>query len=428
MRISPAALLLGLCLTAAGANDAVVETDNPQPLAASEDDEGLLQADLIELRDVFVKIGDFNGALGPAEQVVARTSQQVGDSDPDLVPALNVLAKIQREIGEYALAEETYLRSIGILEGRSNKFPPQLIEPYHGLGKTFLATQKYSAAMTVFDQARHVSRRNLGLFNIDQIAIIDDQTAALLGLGDVPAAGELQRDRLHLAIRTFGENNPEVAPYHYQLAAYYASSRLKNRAREEYQRALEVLSADSGENSTELLPPLTAIIALNMGNRDTGVEAVRIRSILDSNDDIPAIQRAQALASLGDWHLVRLNNVEDAFSYYRAAYATAPADERASLFSAPVMLNFIPPMIHISQRKARDLRTGFGTISLEFTVNRDGTTSEARVVTITPPDSVEADYLERLSAARFRPRFIDGEPASTQRTRMNHRFWYFAKK
>jgi len=387
----------------------------------------MIRDDLVRLRDVFVDIGDYNGALGPAQQVVEQTSEEVGDMDPRLAPDLTALAEIQRQIGEYALAEETYLRVIGILESQSNKFAPELIAPYHGLGKTFLATANYSAAMTVLDQARHVSRRNLGLFNIDQIAIIDDQTTALLGLRDVPAASELQRDRLDLAIKTFGENSPEVVPYHYYLADYYASSRLKNRAHDEYQRAVEVLSATSGEYSADLLPPLMAIMALNRGDRDTGVEAVHVRAILDNSEDLDPALRAAALASLGDWHLVRLDNTEDAFSYYRAAYATAAKEQRDRLFGVPKLLDFVAPMNKISPRKAIGLRSGIGTIRLQFTVEADGTTSGAEVLEVSPPDSVEEDYLSRLSAARFRPRFIDGEPVATAQTRMNHHFWYFAK-
>lgn len=429
MRTTPTLLLLGLFLSSAGAD----ETSAPPP---SEDEESISttnigdevnRAALTTLRDVFLNIGDFNGALGPAQQLVEATSQQVGEDDPRLVPHLNVLAEILLEIGDYPLAEEAYLRSIGILEGHSNKFPPELVEPYHGLGKTFLATQRPAAAMTALDQARHVSRRNFGLFNLEQLAIIDDQTSALLGLGDVPAAAELQRTLLELAIRTHGENNPEIVPYHYRLADYYASSRMKNRARGEYQRAVEVLEGASGEHAADLLPPLSAIIALNMGDRDTGVEAVRIRSILDNNDDIQPMQRAAALVSLGDWHLVRLNNVEDAFSYYRAARAAAPAENREDIFSVPTLLNFVPPMIQLSQRKVRGLRSGVGTISLEFTVEADGTTSEAQVVAVDPPDSVEAEYLERISSARFRPRFVAEQAVATERTRMNHSFWYFVK-
>jgi tetratricopeptide (TPR) repeat protein len=428
MRISsPALLLLGLCLASAGADEANLEPPTQEPLSPVDVGEKVTRGALMDLRDIFVRIGDFTGALGPAQQIVQQTIQEVGETDPRLVADLNVLAEIQREIGQYALAQETYLRSIDILENQNNKFPPELVEPYHGLGKNFLATESYAAAMTAFDQARHVSRRNLGLFNIEQIDILDDQTAALLGLGDVPAAGELQRERIGLAIRAFGESSVEVVPYHYHLADYYASSRMKTRARDEYQRAADVLSAAAGEYATDLLDPLSAIIALNMGDNDTGVEAVRIRTILDNNDNIPAMERAAALTSLGDWHLVRLNNLEDALSYYRAAYAAAPDENRDDIFSVPALLDFVPPMIYISQRKARKLRNGVGTISLEFTVNPDGTTSEARVVTVEPPDSVEADYLEGIAAARFRPRFVDGAPVATERTRMNHQFWYFIK-
>ena len=411
----------------------VVEAQNvpetaPPDSSSAEPEIGaeIERADLVALRDVFIDIGDYSGALTPAQDIVEQAIEEFGNDDPRIVPDLNALAEIQVQIGEYELAEENYLTSISILESQSKKFPPQLVEPYHGLGKAYLGAGNYGAAVTVLDQARHISRRNAGLFNLDQIDILDDQTVALISVGDTSGAQALQRDRLHFAEKTFGRDSPEVVPYHYDLAAYYVSSRMKGRAREQYQKALEIVAATGEENDPATLPTLRAILALNMGTRDTGKEAHKIRSILDNNPPDDSLEQALSLTSLGDWHLARLAARDEAFQYYRAAHSAASATERDSIFGQPVMLDFVAPL-NLNRRK-KQRQVSIGDISLEMAVTADGSTEDVKVVTANPAGVADSSFLEQMSKTNFRPRFVKGQPVATARVRTHHRFWYFTEK
>ena len=412
---------LALWLTISQAQEGSLEPEaKPQVGGEIERD------DLLALRDVFINIGDYNGALSPAQDILNRSIQVFGEDDPRIVPDLNALARIQLELGEYALAESNYLTSISILESQSKKFPPELVEPYHGLGKAYLGSGNYGAAVTVLDQARHVSRRNEGLFNLDQIDILDDQTIALISLGDTIGAEALQRDRLNFAVKTLGEGNPEVVPYHYDLAAYYSNSRMKARARDQYQQALDIVVASGAEDDPALLPTLRAILALNLGARDTGKEALQIRSILDKNPPIDSLEHALSLTSLGDWHLTRLKARDEAFQYYRAAYSTASAEEQDSIFGQPMMLDFVAPL-NLNRRKKRDTMS-IGDISLELVVTAEGTVEDAQVVAAQPAGIADSAFLDQIAKTNFRPRFIDGVPVPTPRVRTHHRFWYFVEK
>jgi tetratricopeptide (TPR) repeat protein len=426
MRSLPTLLLI-LLLNVTAADETIEPLISATPVAELQVGADIQRTELITLRDVFIDIGDYSGALSPAEEILEQTKQEFGDDDPRIVPDLNALAEIQLELGEYRLAEGNYLRSISILESQTKKFSLGLIEPYHGLGKAYIGAGDYGAAVTVLDQARYISRRNFGLFNLDQVDILDDQTIALISLGDTLGAQALQRDRLNYAVRTHGKGNPEVLPYHYDLAAYYSRSRMKNRAWEQYQQALAIESITGKEDDPALLPTLRAILALNMGTRDTGKEALQIRAILDNNPPQNSLEKALSLTSLGDWHLARLAARDEAFRYYRAAYSAASPEEQEFIFAAPTMVDFVAPIGKFRGRKNKQKRFSIGDITLELRVTAEGTAEDVVVVSANPSGVAEPVFLERMGKTNFRPRFDNGEPIATPRVRIHHRFWYFAE-
>ena len=119
------------------------------------------------------------------------------------------------------------------------EYSPTLIEYYRGLGRTYIKSAQYQQAIVTLEQAQHISQRHLGLFNVEQAALLDDITTAYLGLGNTVDAQKMQVERLDNAIRRFGAADPRVIPFRYTLAKYYEQSRLPESAREQYQEVLK---------------------------------------------------------------------------------------------------------------------------------------------------------------------------------------------
>jgi hypothetical protein len=114
------------------------------------------------------------------------------------------------------------------------------------------------------EQAQHITQRHLGLFNVEQAALLDDITTAYLGLGNTVDAQKTQVQRLDNAIRRFGATDPRVIPFRYTLARYYERSRLPESAREQYEEVLSSQESRLGGADAGLMAPLRELVQLDL--------------------------------------------------------------------------------------------------------------------------------------------------------------------
>src|SRR5690606_1003164 len=147
---------------------------------------------------------------------------------------LAALVRIEAELRDVDTVVDRYLEVADVIAAEQGRSSPALIDVYHGLGRAYIRGERYTEAIAALGEARELSRRNFGLFNVQQSTLIDDLTTAHLRLGDTVAARRLQLERLDNAIRRFGADDPRVVPYRYALADYYRRSRLPDSAREQY--------------------------------------------------------------------------------------------------------------------------------------------------------------------------------------------------
>src|SRR5688500_7067093 len=158
-------------------------------------------ANLRFTRDAFIGVRDFSSALPPANAVVDAQRDQ---REPEYPADLAALGFIQAELRATDDALEHLLSAIEIVEDVEGEYSPTLIEYYRGLGRTYIKGGRYQEAIVSLEQGRHISQRNLGLFNVEQAPLLDDITTAYLGLGDTIEARKTQVERLDNAIRRFG--------------------------------------------------------------------------------------------------------------------------------------------------------------------------------------------------------------------------------
>ena len=363
---------------------------------------------------------------GPASGAARPSGSAAPGGDAD-ARALIELGAVQADLDELDAAEGTYLQGIERLTDAHGEFSPVLIDPYRGLAQVYRRSGRSLEALTVLEQAQHISQRNYGLFNVGQTVILDEMSDVYATAGDTRRAQEIQQERLNVGLRQFGEDDPGVIPFRYHLAEYYELSRMRARAREQYEDVIEIQESHLGGYSGVLLKPLRELVRIDILSGDRSSARRRLEEILELGTDISAAERARSLAVLGDWALTN-GQLEIALSHYRDADAVLAADEdsqAAALFSSPALINFIPPPSPVD-------RTGgtkpyeWGAISADFEISAEGRATNVRIVAATPPGLMDARYRRRLMESYFRPRLVAGEPTATPHVRFTHQFRYFA--
>lgn len=395
---------------------------DPAPLAEPEVDDAGTDDPLRRARDALLAAGDASAARPPAEELVGRPD---ASSDPRYADDLVRLGVILTLLGEFDAAERRYFEAADVIRDAEGEFALDLVDVYRALGRSYIRERRFVEAITALEQAQHVSQRNLGLFNETQAGLIDDLTTAYLGLGDIETAGRLQRERLDNVVRRFGEDDPRVVPYRYGLARYYEQSRLRGAAREQYEAALETLEPLGDEAA--LLEPLRRLLRIDVQLRDRDTARQRIVEILERRPDLPALERALSLTALGDFALARENDLATAAARYAEAWtllADMP-DERGRLLGRPEMLDFVAPLTAVDRGTSPRRPYAWGTIVLRFDVGADGRARNATVVSAEPAGLVETAYVNRIRQAHFRPRIVDGKPATTENVRYSHYFRYY---
>ena len=395
--------------------------DAQEPAAQAQVAEQSPLAGLRRGRDAFIGAREFSAALGPAESIV---DAQRSEREP-LYPAdLAALGLIRAELRDLDAALNNLIEAVDLVVKAEGEYSPTLIEYYRGLGRTYIKGGQYQQAIVTLEQAQHITQRHLGLFNVEQAALLDDITTAYLGLGNTVDAQKTQVERLDNAIRRFGPTDPRVIPFRYTLAQYYERSRLPESAREQYEEVLRSQEGRLGGADAGLLAPLRELVQLDL-IVSQGAETEqhdRLAAVLEQSQNATPIDRGVSLALLGDWATVT-GDTAAAADYYRDAWRTLSAQpdiDVAEYFRKPTMIDFVPPLSPVD-RNERSKPYTWAEIALEFDVSASGLPSDVRVMTRDQRTaSLQARYNRRIRETHFRPRLVAGEPVATTNVRSTH--------
>ena len=402
------------------------QNDEPTPIPGNTPEPGDVASYIQSLRsarNALMMAEDFEGALEPAETVVAELGEL---EHPDLPNDRTVLAILLVELKRYDDAEQQFLDVVDELEAEEGTFSPTLIEPLRLLGRSYIRARMFPEAVAALEQAQHISQRNEGLFNVEQSGLIDDMTTAYLAMGDTLAARDLQIERLRNAQRRFGASDPRVIPFYEELGSYYANSRLNAKAREQYQAILELQEAQADTDISDVLETLRKIASIDLLLDGRHSTKDRIEEILAENTDLSPLDSGLALAFLGDWAIADHKN-RDAQDYYAQAYALLRESDEIDAdeyFADPALISFSPPLSEVDKGRRR-LPYSWGTIVVQFDVSKEGRVEQITAVGSTPPDVMDAAYVDRLEKAFFRPQIVNGQPVATSGMRFTHYFRYY---
>ncbi len=356
--------------------------------------------------------------------VLAASHAQDSAGSVDAEPLLE-RAELRARLDELDAAEADFLEAIELITAADGEFAAALIRAYHGLAQVLAARGDYPEAVTVLGEARHVSHRNSGLFNLEQIELLDMLSEIYEQAGDTREAQRQQVEGLTIAQRHFGADDAGVVPYHFKLARYYELARMRGLAREQYHAALDIVRDDPDSTPDDELVPLTELVRIDTLTGATSRARRELEERLQSTLAAPAATRAEAYAVLGDTELAD-GDREQARDYYAQAYAAFSDPVAAdTYFSAPRLINFVPPPSPVDWGRRRNAAYAWGSITASFGITADGKTERIRIVFADPPGLMETGYARRLAEAVFRPRLVAGLPLATSRLRFSHEFRHF---
>lgn len=411
---------------------------------------------------------DWSAAVAAAEKLVA-TARERPDRPIELAEALSLLGNAQLGKTDFVAAEATFEEALEILEPRSGAASTRLLDPLRGLGYTLAASGRHREAIAPLDRALLIARRGHGLFDSSQQGLLRQLASSLTKTGRSAEAERHINYLMQIAERTYGRTDPRQVPVLCFAGDWYADTGNFMTARAIYRHAIEVVEGKLGANDPTTVEPLRGIarsytqelyfstLGIKTQSRErtptdadgTSNESRGINPRYLSSDGEKALERAlkileapaaaghealvPTLLQFGDWYQVK-HQPDKAMRYYRRAAAlsakAAPAASAtpiaAAVASASATAQDLPPPLSFPVRvyyPTPSQATRHTTlprdqvdetfVEVQFTVTEEGDVENAKVTDQNGTSRQASEALQAIRAARYRPKFVDGEPVET---------------
>lgn len=372
----------------------------------------------------------YDEALPLAEQLIRLTEQEFGTESIETAEAYHSAADVQRDAGEHELAEQNYLRAVELFRAVDGPYTHRAIEPLIGLGDNYQAAGQHLNAVTVYNEARTISRRAYGLLNEGQVPILDRITEAFQALGQYVEADEQQRTILHLAERNYPEGSLEHLEALYRYAGWLRSSGRFHDERLQYARAMRLIREMHGKDSTLLVRPLREVANSFREQRlpdNQGVSSLRTAlELLDKDTNANSLLRAEVLRDMGDWEIAFSRVQPDLDTYVRAWTLLGDVENgeelRREWFGKRLHSVYMEPINDQGLSRAPEAVPGY--VIVTFDVDRFGRTSNVRVARSEPRGYKDDAVVRAVQRWRFRPLIENGEivPREDVPLRFNYRY------
>ncbi len=392
---------------------------------------------------------DWSAAVTAAELLVEAARARTSQEPLALAEALSLLGNAQFGAKDYIAAEKSFTESLQTIEQHAGGASPKLLDPLRGLGYTLAAAGRHDEAVPPLERAVLIDRRSYGLYDISQQTMLRQLAESLSKLGRTSEAERHIMYLLQLGERVYGRRDPRQVPILCFVGGWRADAGDFVGARAIYRHALALVEQKLGPKDPAAVEPLRAIaqsymqeiyystlgIATQGPRMPTGADGVsndskslnprylgnegldmleRATKILEAQPPSAHDTLAEILIQTGDWHQIK-HQPEKALPYYRRAAAlnvTPTAPEPAPL-SFPVRIYYPSPtrmtrtmLLPIEQVDER-------FVEVEFTVTDSGEVADAKVTSASGTPREVSEALQAIRAARFRPKFVNGEPVAT---------------
>jgi hypothetical protein len=406
----------------------------------------------------------------PARGAGNAADPNVPSLDDTTPTAMSQVESLQAEpppdgpvVSQHSL-EQPFRDAIAGMERGQGAYAEGLSEQLLSLGLTLQRQGRHGEALDVFKRGVHLARINHGLYSAQQLPLLHAEIASHLATGQLSLADERQQYMYRVQLRSLDRGSMAGALMQqasWQFSAYRwgvggpGFLRLMNMW-DLYRLALNDVVSREGETSRDLLPPLYGMlqaqyliseyngedqasgfdsgegyggsVEYNRFNAYRNQSYDRGRAVIQAIYDIgrqpgngEPLAAAEALVMLGDWYLWHDQRDDGLQAYADALAELAKLDDAKTeverIFGQPVALPDMDGLRPLPQNVEPDA----ADILLQFGINERG-----RVIDLDRIDKNEVDegfanrLMRTLRKTRFRPRFENGEPVTT-----NHIVWAY---
>jgi tetratricopeptide (TPR) repeat protein len=392
------------------------------------------------------------------ERVNEARARDTADSFA-LESALTALGDASLKANSYATAEAAYAEALQLAEQGGGNEGERTLSALMGLGKARAEAGHHQEAIPVLQRALTITRIQYGLFDLRQQDVLKALAASLTAVERVQEAQDLMLYRVRAAEKAYGEGSPKVIPAVCELGDWFSEVGMSLQARMAYYMALNIVGTTDSLDAPIIVEPLRGIARARMRaesypeselrrslgptlgapikgstlrsgkvalNRE-GEEALkRALRILDADPEATQQTRIETLIQMGDWYQIK-NFSREALPYYQRAWQlshTAPHSPRSAsmTLNVPVRVYYPTPQIVADVPvDAEEVQSHY--VQVEFTVAADGSVRDARLVAHDTSDGHAQEIFDAVRAARFRPKFVDGQPVAAPGITYREVFW-----
>ena len=390
--------------------------------------------------------GRFDAALPLARTLVELFETQAPDSD-QLPTAYNNLGAVQWRTGDLAGAQASFSRALELLERTQGISSRRLIAPLAGLATVYAEQGQHDLAADTLQRAIAVNRRAEGLFNLDQLELLEPLLRSYEAMGALDGVERELRYMLQVVRKRYGADDPRTLPATTRLAVLYEKTRHYPAARALWGQSARIGSREGGGRNAATINGLLGIARTHRlqfvhqpeslveqvpidpftgkpdplgsaGMRagpvkldDEGEEAaLEALEILDGTPDPPRALLGAALLELGDWYTTAREPGRAAPYYERAwpALQESLVPGESHPLAVPRPLSYRVPAMASRQRLSPDLRTVALRMEFSLAIAATGEVTSVAVASSEADESQAAQVRRALERAWFSPRFEDG--------------------
>lgn len=384
--------------------------------------------------------------------------------------ALTALGDAFLNAGQYATAEAAYAEAVRLAEQNGGPQSERVLAPLLGLGNTRARSGHHAEAVPLLQRAVATTRAQYGMFDLRQQDTLKALANSLTAVGRVSEAQDLMIYRGRVAEKTYGEGSPKNIPALCDLGDFFSEVGKAPEALMTFYVALNIVGAKDSLLDPIIVAPLRGIARTYMrrqsypqawlyppsppgcsapgqecgypfrmdssgkrivGERELkreGEDALkRALRILDADPSASTPEtRIETLIQTGDWYQTK-KSPREALPYYQRAWQlirTTPnlSDSVTTALNVPMRVYYPTPQIvaHVPVQ-AEETRSHY--VQIELTVAADGSVSGTRIVDHDTRDRYARDILNAVRAARFRPKFVDGQPVAVPGITYREVFW-----